>query len=80
MSPSNPTISAFDFVDDILRMVADKKNFPNLKRIVVTGHSAGGQFANRYEMANKVDGTLAGVTISYVKLRVALGCPPAPGR
>jgi pimeloyl-ACP methyl ester carboxylesterase len=66
MSPSNPTISAFDFVDAILRMVADKRNFPNLRHIVVTGHSAGGQFANRYEMANKVDGTLGGVTISYV--------------
>lgn len=66
MSPSNPTISAFDFMDQVLRMVADKKNFPNLKHIVVTGHSAGGQFATRYEMANKVDGKLGGVTISYV--------------
>jgi pimeloyl-ACP methyl ester carboxylesterase len=64
-SPSNPTISAFDFVDEILRKLADKKTFPNLTKIVVTGHSAGGQFANRYEMSNKVDGKLPGVSISY---------------
>src|ERR1043166_3085543 len=45
MSPNNPTISAFDFIDEIVRKVADKKNFPNLTKIVVTGHSAGGQLA-----------------------------------
>jgi pimeloyl-ACP methyl ester carboxylesterase len=66
MSPSNPTLSAFDFVDEILRKLANKKAFPNLTHIVVAGHSAGGQFATRYEMANKVHGTLPGVIISYV--------------
>jgi pimeloyl-ACP methyl ester carboxylesterase len=66
MSPSNPTLSSFDFADEILRELANKKNFPNLTKIVVTGHSAGGQFTTRYEMANKVDGTLSGVTVSYV--------------
>lgn len=65
MSPSNPTLSSFDFVDEIIRKLANKKTFPNLKNIVVTGHSAGGQFATRYEMANKVHGTV-GVTITYV--------------
>ena len=65
MSPSNPTLSSFDFVDEILRKLANKKNFPNLTKVVVAGHSAGGQFVTRYEMANKVHGTL-GVTITYV--------------
>ena len=65
MSTSHPTLSTFDFVDEILRKLANKKTFPNLTHIVVTGHSAGGQFATRYEMANKVHGTL-GVTITYV--------------
>ena len=37
--------------------LADKKTFPNLTKIVVAGHSAGGQFATRYEMANKVHDT-----------------------
>jgi len=66
MSPSNPTLSSFDFADEILRRLGNKKNFPNLKAIVVTGHSAGGQFATRYEMSNKVHGTIPGVSITYV--------------
>jgi poly(3-hydroxybutyrate) depolymerase len=47
MSPTNPDLSSFDFVDEIVRKLANKKNFPNLKHIVITGHSAGGQFATR---------------------------------
>ncbi|HEX7938118.1 MAG TPA: alpha/beta fold hydrolase [Gemmatimonadaceae bacterium] len=65
MSPNNQAISSFDFVDEIIRKLADKKRFPNLTKIVVAGHSAGGQYATRYEMANKVHGT-AGVAITYV--------------
>jgi pimeloyl-ACP methyl ester carboxylesterase len=65
MSPNNPTISSFDFVDEIVRKLADKRNFPNLSRIVVAGHSAGGQFATRYAMANKVHNT-SGVSLTYV--------------
>jgi pimeloyl-ACP methyl ester carboxylesterase len=65
MSPSNPTLSSFDFLDEILRKLANKKNFPNLTKIVVAGHSAGGQVATRYAMTNKVHGTL-GVEITYV--------------
>jgi len=64
-SPTNPTINAFRFVDDIVKKLADKKTFPNLAHIVIAGHSAGGQFATRYEMANKVHNT-PGVSISYV--------------
>lgn len=65
MSTSNPTVSSFDFVDEILRRLADRKMFPNLTKVVVAGHSAGGQYVTRYEMANKVHGTL-GVSVTYV--------------
>ena len=65
MSPTNPTISSFDFVDEIVRTLSNKKLFPNLTRIVVAGHSAGGQYAARYQMTSKAYGT-PGVAISYV--------------
>jgi pimeloyl-ACP methyl ester carboxylesterase len=65
VSPTNPTITSFDFVDEIVRRLADKKLFPNLTKIVVAGHSAGGQFATRYEMTSKVHNTV-GVAITYV--------------
>ena len=39
--------------------------FPNLRRIVVAGHSAGGQFTLRYAMSNKLHDELA-IEFSYV--------------
>jgi pimeloyl-ACP methyl ester carboxylesterase len=63
-APANPTLSSFDFLDEIVRRLADKKTFPNLSKIVITGHSAGGQVTTRYEMTSKVFG-LPGVSISY---------------
>lgn len=62
---SNPSISSFDFIDELVKHLADKKMFPQLKNIVIAGHSAGGQVVTRYAMANKVHNT-AGVSVSYV--------------
>jgi pimeloyl-ACP methyl ester carboxylesterase len=64
-SLSHPAVTSFDFLDAILRQVARKELFPNLKTIVVTGHSAGGQVTNRYAMSSKVHDSL-GVPVSYV--------------
>jgi pimeloyl-ACP methyl ester carboxylesterase len=58
-------LTSFDFVDEILRKLARKEIFPKLKQIVVAGHSAGGQFVNRYEMANQVHDQL-GIPVIYV--------------
>src|SRR5216117_1458925 len=33
MSPTNPSISSFDFVDEIVRQLANKATLPNLTRI-----------------------------------------------
>ena len=63
-SPTNPTLTSFGFLDTLVLRLADKKMFPNLTKIVVAGHSAGGQVVTRYEMANRVHNT-PGVSISY---------------
>ena len=65
VSLSDSRLTSYDLTDEILRKLARKDIFPNLKAIVVSGHSAGGQFVTRYEMANKVHYTL-GVPITYV--------------
>jgi pimeloyl-ACP methyl ester carboxylesterase len=65
VSASDKHLTSYDFADEILRKLARKSVFPNLRAIVVAGHSAGGQFVNRYEMANKVHDTL-GVPVRYV--------------
>jgi pimeloyl-ACP methyl ester carboxylesterase len=62
---SDTKVDSFQFVDQILRKLANKEVFPNLREIVVAGHSAGGQFVTRYEMANQVHDRL-GVPITYV--------------
>ncbi len=62
---SDPGLSSFDFVDAILKKLANKATFPNLGAIIVAGHSAGGQFVARYQMANRVHETL-GVIVTYV--------------
>src|SRR5215467_14580507 len=64
-STSHDNLTSYDFADEILRKLARKDVFPNLKAIVFAGHSAGGQFATRYEMANKVHDTL-GIPVTYV--------------
>src|SRR3954454_16211756 len=46
---SHPDLTSFDFVDAILKKLANKTQFPNLRAIVVAGHSAGGQFVARYQ-------------------------------
>ena len=61
----NAKLTSFDIADEIVRRLADKKTFPNLKHIVIAGHSGGGQFTLRYAMANQVRDTI-GVTLSYV--------------
>jgi len=62
---SHKTLTSFDFADEILRQLARRDVFPNLNAIVLTGHSAGGQFVTRYEMSNKVNDKL-GIPITYV--------------
>jgi hypothetical protein len=64
-SASNEKLTSYDLTDEILRKLANKEIFPNLKAIVVAGHSAGGQYVNRYEMSNRVHDSL-GVPVTYV--------------
>src|SRR2546421_12106993 len=65
IATNNTKLTSYDFMDEIVRELARKENFPNLKAIVISGHSAGGQFVTRYEMANKIHESLS-VPITYV--------------
>src|SRR5262245_53559925 len=65
VAASHPDLTSFDFIDQVMKKLANKNVFPNLRAIVVAGHSAGGQFVARYQMANRVHDTL-GIPVSYV--------------
>lgn len=58
-------VFSYDVLDALLKKLADPKVFPNLKGIVVSGHSAGGQIAHRYAAANRVHEGLR-VPVHYV--------------
>jgi pimeloyl-ACP methyl ester carboxylesterase len=79
VATNNPQLTSYDFADAILRKLARKEIFPNLKVIVVAGHSAGGQFVTRYEMANQVHDTL-GVPVTYVVSNPSSYAYPDPAR
>jgi hypothetical protein len=57
-SVADTNLTSFDFVDEILRKVAKKSMFPNLKSIVVTGHSAVVS-SPPLSMSNRIHDTLA---------------------
>ena len=73
------TIASFDVVDEILRVLHRKELFPNLKTIVVAGHSAGGQFVTNYQMANRVHDRLE-IKPLYVAANASAYAYPDDGR
>ncbi|KAL3784541.1 hypothetical protein ACHAWO_005050 [Cyclotella atomus] len=46
------TVSSFAAMDVLLESLCSKQSYPNLKKIVVTGHSAGGQFVHRWGISS----------------------------
>ena len=66
VSATDDKLTSYDFADEILRKLANKKSFPNLKIIVVAGHSAGGQYVTPYKMSNKVHDNLGNTVLYFV--------------
>jgi len=65
----NIQLSAYEILDHILTKVITSNNFPNLKDIVLLGHSAGGQMVNRYAASNTIETRIASlynVTMKYL--------------
>ena len=60
--------SSFDALDAILAKLADRTLFPNLRQVVVAGHSGGGQVAQRYAIAGRAEAALQrdGIGVRYV--------------
>jgi pimeloyl-ACP methyl ester carboxylesterase len=64
----NAPVSSFDCIDAILAQLANRKTFPNLKTVVVAGHSGGGQVVQRYAVVGRGGDALesAGIHVRYV--------------
>ncbi len=61
----NGGITSYDTMDRILECFNDATRFPDLKEVVVAGHSAGGQFVQRYAAFNRQEPKMR-VRVRYV--------------
>jgi len=61
-------ISSFAVIDTIFQRLANRTLFPNLQQVVLAGHSAGGQFVQRYAAVGRGDSVLIaqGIRVRYV--------------
>ncbi|UCC82854.1 MAG: alpha/beta hydrolase [Gemmatimonadota bacterium] len=59
-------VSSYAGVDRIVAALTDGTRFPDLQSVVVTGHSAGGQYVHRYAAGNRVEQTLPGIAVRYI--------------
>lgn len=61
-----PSLSSFEVIDRLIGTSVQRN--PNIRKIIILGHSAGGQFVLRYAAVNSRHEQLAqqGVTIQYV--------------
>ena len=61
-------IGSYEVVDALLTRLADRAQFPNLKTVVLAGHSGGGQLVQRYAVVGKAAAVLiaAGIHLRYV--------------
>jgi len=53
--PRQSRISSFAVVDTLVARITRPGLFPSLSRIVIIGHSAGGQFVNRYAAGSAIE-------------------------
>lgn len=63
---NNNAISSFEILDHMVALLGNKKVFPNLKDIVMTGHSAGGQTVQRYAAGSLIDSKFPSIHFRYI--------------
>jgi hypothetical protein len=60
--------SSFAAMDGLLSAIGNRQTFPNLREIVVVGHSAGGQLVDRYMASTGVEAPIAtaGIRLRFI--------------
>ena len=59
-------VSSFALIDSLIKKVANNNLFPNLKEIIITGHSAGGHLVQRLALGSIVDKEMEHLNIKYI--------------
>jgi len=82
---AKPRVSSFTVMDRLLAALADRTRFPALQSVVIAGHSAGGQYVQRYAVLRAaVEGApplrfVVANPSSYLYLDARRPDPAAPG-
>jgi hypothetical protein len=58
--------SSYAIIDEFISLLSDKTKFPILEKIIVTGHSSGGQFTQAYAAANSNNDDISGINVHYI--------------
>ena len=61
---ASASVPLFRVLDEMVEAMMDKDSYPNLRRVVLIGHSAGGKTVQRLALTSTLE-PRAGVTISY---------------
>jgi hypothetical protein len=61
-----PRVSSFEVIDRIAGSVVGGQRFPGLELVTIVGHSAGGQFTQRYAAGNEIQDAYPSVKFNYV--------------
>ena len=64
--PSYWTISSFSAVDQLVQAIANPTRFPGLQEVVISGHSGGGQFTQRYAATSRIAESYPWLKFRYV--------------
>ena len=64
----NGPVSTYGAIDRIVALLSDRNRFPALQRIMIVGHSAGGQLVQRYAMVGRATDALghSGLDLRYI--------------
>jgi hypothetical protein len=63
---SHDGVSSFAAGDQLIMAMTDPNIFPNVREVVVAGHSAGGQFTQRYAATSSIESQRPGLKFRYV--------------
>lgn len=60
------SVSSFAVIDELVKKLSNKSQFPNLKRITLIGHSAGGHLIQRLAIGTTTDLNLINTEVRYI--------------
>jgi hypothetical protein len=63
-----PEISSFHVLEELLKKFIQNENLPDLKEVIITGHSAGGQLTQRLALGTKLPDEFKNVDWRFVVL------------